>query len=179
MSSIEFNEVHTHLGLAFKKVLSRQYPTATPISRCRILPQAQSGSRSQAAASYQWYSCGLSYLERYGHNEAFSLFFGRYPISNRGWTPLPYAARYGYDTVVRLLVETGKVNLNFEDPLFRTPLSLAVEKGHEAVVKVLLESGKVGVDVKDVMHGHTHTDRYREGGSRLEGDGRSNAAVIH
>lgn len=80
--------------------------------------------------------------------------------------------------MVRLLVETGKVNLNFEDPLFRTPLSLAVEKGPEAVVKVLFESGKVGVDVKDGMHGHTHTVRYREGGRRLEGDGRSNAAVI-
>jgi ankyrin repeat protein len=52
--------------------------------------------------------------------------------------------------VVKLLLETGKVDADSKDSGFnRTPLSWAAENGHAAVVKLLLETGKVDVDSKD------------------------------
>jgi Ankyrin repeats (3 copies)/Ankyrin repeats (many copies) len=65
-------------------------------------------------------------------------------------TPLSWAARGGHEAVVKLLVETGKVDVDSKVKYHgRTPLSLAAEKGHEAVVKLLVETGKVDVDSKD------------------------------
>ena len=58
-----------------------------------------------------------------------------------GWTPLSWAARGGHEAVVKLLVETGKVDVDSKDSDGRTPLSWAAREGHEAVVK-LLQLGK-------------------------------------
>jgi ankyrin repeat domain-containing protein 50 len=69
-------------------------------------------------------------------------------------TLLLSAAKKGDESVIRLLLETGKVNLDLEDENRRTLLSWAVEKGHEAVVRVLLETGKVNPDLKD-LHNET------------------------
>jgi ankyrin repeat domain-containing protein 50 len=52
--------------------------------------------------------------------------------------------------MVKLLLETGKVDVNLKDTEYqRTPLWWAAVRGHEAVVKLLLETGKVNVDSKD------------------------------
>jgi ankyrin repeat protein len=51
--------------------------------------------------------------------------------------------------VVKLLLETGKVDVDSKDTTGRTPLSWAAGRGHEAVVKLLLETGMVDVDSKD------------------------------
>jgi ankyrin repeat protein len=48
-----------------------------------------------------------------------------------------WAAENGYEAVVKLLLETGKVDVNLKDSSRRTPLSWAAENGHEAVVKLL------------------------------------------
>ena len=50
---------------------------------------------------------------------------------------------------MKLLLETGKVDVDSKDSDSRTPLSWAAEFGQEAVVKLLLETGKVDVDSKD------------------------------
>jgi hypothetical protein len=52
-----------------------------------------------------------------------------------GWTLLSYAARYGHEAVVKLLLEKG-VDLDSKDISGRTPLSHAARYGHEAVVKL-------------------------------------------
>jgi ankyrin repeat protein len=39
--------------------------------------------------------------------------------------------------VVKLLLETGKVEANSKDEYGQTPLSLAIGKGHDAIVKLL------------------------------------------
>jgi ankyrin repeat protein len=64
-------------------------------------------------------------------------------------TPLLYAAEKGNQGIVRLLVETGKVDIDVKNKDGVTPLLWAAKNGHDAVVKQLLETGKVDVDIKD------------------------------
>ena len=51
--------------------------------------------------------------------------------------------------MVKLLIETGKVDVDSKDNHNQTPLSWAAKRGHEAVVKLLVETGKADVDSKD------------------------------
>jgi ankyrin repeat protein len=66
--------------------------------------------------------------------------------------PLFVVASRVQETLVKLLLWTGKVNVNSKDNDGRTPLSIAAYNGHEAVVKLLLDTGKVGVDSKGNRH---------------------------
>ena len=43
--------------------------------------------------------------------------------------------------MVKLLLETGKADVEWKDENDRTPLLWAIEGGHEAVVKLLLKAG--------------------------------------
>ncbi|KAH7633557.1 heterokaryon incompatibility protein-domain-containing protein [Sordaria sp. MPI-SDFR-AT-0083] len=63
-------------------------------------------------------------------------------IEDKGrWTLLCLAAENGHETVVKLLLDTSKVNLHREE--LQTVLWLAEQKGYEAIVKMLLDTGKV------------------------------------
>ncbi|KAI9658357.1 MAG: hypothetical protein M1821_002490 [Bathelium mastoideum] len=68
---------------------------------------------------------------------------------NYDFTPLSWAAKHGHDAAVRLLLNTGKVDVNSKDPHGRTPLSWAACEGHEAVVRLLLDTSAIDVDSKD------------------------------
>jgi ankyrin repeat protein len=50
--------------------------------------------------------------------------------------------------VIKLLLETGKVDVDSKDKGGRAPLAWAARNGHEAAVKLLLEKG-VDVESKD------------------------------
>jgi ankyrin repeat protein len=59
-----------------------------------------------------------------------------------GRTPLSWAAGQGHEEVVKLLLQTGKVDVDSKDTEYgRTPLSWAAEEGHEEVVKLLHQAG--------------------------------------
>jgi ankyrin repeat protein len=71
-------------------------------------------------------------------------------------TPLSWAARNGHEGVVKLLLNTGKVDVDSKVTKYsQTPLSWAARNGHESVVKLLLSTGKVDVDSKDTEYGQT------------------------
>ena len=64
---------------------------------------------------------------------------------------LHYAIRRGHSTMVRLLIGTGKIDVNTKDAKGQTPLSWAAKSGHEAGVQLLLEA-KAYVDAKDLYN---------------------------
>jgi ankyrin repeat protein len=47
----------------------------------------------------------------------------------------------GHLAIVKLLLATGKINVNAKDKYNWTPLSCAIEEGHENLIKLLLEAG--------------------------------------
>ncbi|KAF2185905.1 ankyrin [Zopfia rhizophila CBS 207.26] len=69
--------------------------------------------------------------------------------SENGLQLLWWAVENGHEAVVKLLLATGKVDVNSKDDHGWTPLRRAAGNGHEAVVKLLLATGKVDVDSKD------------------------------
>ncbi|RYP39350.1 hypothetical protein DL767_002261 [Monosporascus sp. MG133] len=69
-------------------------------------------------------------------------------IKDKGqWTLLCLAAGKGHEAVVKLLLDTGKIDSNAED--LQTALRLASWNGHEVVVTLLLDSGKVDPNARD------------------------------
>jgi ankyrin repeat protein len=53
------------------------------------------------------------------------------------------------DAAVKLLLETGKVEVDRKNSHNETPLWIAAKNGHEAIAKLLLETGKIAVHAKD------------------------------
>lgn len=51
--------------------------------------------------------------------------------------PLSAAVQHGHEMVVKLLLETSKVDINAKDLMNRTPLSRAGEAGREDILKLL------------------------------------------
>lgn len=65
-----------------------------------------------------------------------------------GWTPLLYAAYVGHDTIVNLLLETGRCDANARARDGSTALMWACLSGCESVAYFLLSSGAL-VDARD------------------------------
>lgn len=68
-------------------------------------------------------------------------------------TPLAHAAHQGHDSIVQLLLKTGKVDVNAMDESTQTPLYRAAAKGHVDVVRLLLDTDEVDVDYSELANG--------------------------
>lgn len=86
---------------------------------------------------------GLFAIKSYSYDWNYSQKF------RREITGLHLTAYFRVKTVIRLLLNTGKVDADSKDGDGRTPLLLAAQNGHEAVVKLLLDTSKVDADSKD------------------------------
>jgi hypothetical protein len=81
-------------------------------------------------------------------------------------SPLVWAVLNRHETVVKLLLDTGKVDVDSKDPVGRTILSRAADDGKETIVKLLLATDKVDVDSKD-SYGQTPLSFAAEGGHEM------------
>jgi ankyrin repeat protein len=114
-------------------------------SALRALLKPDTGSRPNSDTTIQH----STHQESIG----FLLENGRYISSQKNRTVLSWAAEKGLEAIVKLLLKTGKVDIDSKDKSGRTPLSWAAEKGYEAIFKLLLETGKVDIDSKDTIYG--------------------------
>jgi hypothetical protein len=87
-------------------------------------------------------SQGLLAIKRYSSHSNYS------QQVQRRMTGLHLTVYFGVETVVKLLLDTGKVDADSKDEDSRAPLFLAADNGHEAIVKLLLDTGKVDADSK-------------------------------
>ncbi|KAI1847677.1 hypothetical protein JX265_013937 [Neoarthrinium moseri] len=120
---------------------------------------------SQALLSKKWWSGDSGYSQRIPKGTTGLHLASRFGLTDAtpglctiddvdksdsyGQTPLSWAAECGHAEVVKLLLETKKVEVNSKDNDGRTPLSWAAKYGHAQVVKLLLETKQVEVDSKD------------------------------
>lgn len=68
-----------------------------------------------------------------------------------GMSILSYAASKGHGEFVKLLLATGKYDVDAMDISYWTPLFYAANNGHEEVIKLLLATGKVNVNRVDYI----------------------------
>jgi ankyrin repeat protein len=87
----------------------------------------------------------VSYAVCSGHNDVLTLLFKKgTKVGSEDDTRMVLfwsAVKKDHEAVVKLLLETGKIDLELKDGNNRTPLSCAVEEGSVAVVQLLLAQG--------------------------------------
>ncbi|OCK75162.1 hypothetical protein K432DRAFT_467098, partial [Lepidopterella palustris CBS 459.81] len=130
-------------NLALKLLESRKRPRH---DIGRTLADTSKSFSSRSINEFHFYSYAKSYWlqhifyvsgqEPVIYNLLLRLFKGDVLNTNAtagdNWTPLIWAAENGNEAVVKLLLETGKVDVDSKDKDGQTPLSWAAEKGHEA-----------------------------------------------
>lgn len=79
-------------------------------------------------------------------------------VGEDGKTPLTRAIAEKQENIVKLLVDSGRVDVNTQDKGGYTPLSTAITEKQENIVKLLIESGNVHVNAKD-GYGHSPLSR--------------------
>ena len=124
----------------------------------RVLVEHETGQPPCAIqALYKYLNPKSSIAQRFSGIHALAYFgLGEFMINfseidledESGRTPLSWAAEYGHEAVVRLLMKRD-VDTNAEDNNGKTPLLVAAEKGHVAIVRELVEKGDVHFNVKD------------------------------
>ncbi|RKK65446.1 hypothetical protein BFJ69_g16275 [Fusarium oxysporum] len=124
--------------------------------------KVESSSQALMAKKYFWsrpdsqvvprQMTGLHLAAYLGIKDGVKILSIRNPVNHRdsyGRIALSYAAMRGNEAIVKLLLDTGKVNVNIPDVDGWTPLSWAAVGGHNAIINLLLDTGKVDIDARD------------------------------
>jgi ankyrin repeat protein len=96
-----------------------------------------------------WYLIPLWWISEYGRNgtDKINEVLGDTRLRR---TPLSLAAETGHHKIIKLLLDSGKVDVDLKNTASgQSPLSWAARSGHEEVVRLLLDSDKVDPDSKD------------------------------
>ncbi|KAH7311604.1 hypothetical protein B0I35DRAFT_452792 [Stachybotrys elegans] len=65
------------------------------------------------------------------------------------WTPLCVAVSKGYESITRMLLDSGRPDIHVKDRKGRTLLSLAAKAGNQAVMKMLLQTTRLDINAQD------------------------------
>lgn len=77
---------------------------------------------------------------------------GQSPGVPKDWTLLSWAAHKTDEGIVKLLLDTGMIDVNIKDTNGETALSWAAEYEHEGLVRLLLNTSKVDINVKNDLN---------------------------
>ena len=66
-----------------------------------------------------------------------------------GRTPLSWAAEYGHESIVQMLIEQEDIDINSKDESGCTSLMYAASSGHEAIVRLLIDRDDIDINAKD------------------------------
>lgn len=98
-------------------------------------------------------SSALVWAAEHGHTTTARLSIqagARIMASKDGLPPISWAARGGYREIVKLLLDTGKVEIDYRSsPLYKTALCCAVKCGDEAIIEMLL-AAKANVNKRSI-----------------------------
>jgi ankyrin repeat protein len=118
-----------------------------------LLARKMYSSQSNYSQAVPKQITGLHLAAYFGITELVTAFLQSADIDSKDdfdRTPLSWAAERGHEAVVRLLVDTGKADIDSKNSEHgQTPLSWAALRGHEAVVRLLVDTGKADIDSKD------------------------------
>jgi ankyrin repeat protein len=152
-------QTNTHLCKLLDPLLYRR--DAASFSPLAILHAAARGNEKTAQKSLQagleldccsyWGTTLLCSAAESGNDRVLKLLLANNESANPdeensdGETPLVCAAKWGHEEVVKHLLLTGRVDVNFNCGGF-TPLSYAAWNGHKAVVDLFLDADGINLD---------------------------------
>ncbi|KAF5638968.1 ankyrin repeat [Fusarium tjaetaba] len=128
---------------------SKIYEGRTPLSFAaenghedivRVLLERGAKPNSTGMDSDSYVKSPMSFAAEEGYEAIIGLLleFGGDPCVGDA-TPLLLASRHGYEGAAKLLIDTGRVQIDLPDDLGRTPLSYMAKWGHGTLVRLLLD----------------------------------------
>lgn len=81
------------------------------------------------------------------NDSSLQMFSAQYTVASQDL--ISWTLRKTDEGIVKLLLDTCKVDVNRQDYYGNTPLLWAVRTGHEVIVRLLVNSGKVDINLKD------------------------------
>ncbi|KAF5576273.1 ankyrin protein [Fusarium pseudocircinatum] len=108
----------------------------------RVLLEKGANPNSESMGSDSYVKSPMSFAASGGYEAIIGLLleFGGDPCVG-GATPLLLASRHGRKGTAKLLIDTGRVQIDLPDDMGRTPLSYMARWGHETLVRLLLDQG--------------------------------------
>ncbi|KAG9494768.1 hypothetical protein J7337_013907 [Fusarium musae] len=145
--------LEAHVDFDSKATASNLYEGRTPLSFAagkghedivRVLLEKGANPNSGGVDRGSHVKSPMSFAAESGYEAIIGLLvrFGGDPcIGGGGATPLLLASRHGHKSAAKVLIDTGRVQIDLPDDMRRTPLSYMAQWGHETLVRLLLDQG--------------------------------------